>query len=426
MRYRTALYRCSIFVGLISFLSVALPCNTFAGELNKEIKLYYASGSAVVDQFFDDNSLAIRRLSDWLMSSQTDSLMTIERIEIKVQTSVDGGVTRNRALRAKRLEYLQDYLTTQFNIPDSVLVVLQDDTMWSELRALVEMVEFDGRDGVIDILDNVPVEQWSRVNKNDKFLTLTDSRLKHLMEYNYGDTYKILSSAFFPNMRYALIRVVYSVPEVEDTTGDDDIEEVEPVEKSVEEVAEEAEKDENPVATQITSGKEVLPRSPILALKTNLVGLGVGVANIGLEFPIKEKFSMDVQLYYSPYTIKRDWKMKFLVVQPEFRFWFGDALKGHFVGVHAHCGLFNVAVDQWSRYQNSTKNPLWGAGIGYGYALMISRKLNLEFNIGVGYASLRYDTFYNVDNGAQYNHTDRGYWGITRAGISFTYVINHK
>lgn len=114
------------------------------------------------------------------------------------------------------------------------------------------------------------------------------------------------------------------------------------------------------------------------------------------------------------------------MLQYEVRYWLSTPLDKHFFGLHTYVGLFNVATNQWSRYQNDTDHPIWGLGLSYGYSLYLSRAWGLEFNIGAGYASLRYDTFYNVENGAMYDYTERGYWGLTRACISLNYIINRK
>ncbi len=168
-------------------------------------------------------------------------------------------------------------------------------------------------------------------------------------------------------------------------------------------------------------------RATKFAIKTNLAQWAALTSNIGLEIPIRDHFSVDLPLTYSPYTVNDDWKLRLLVLQPEVRYWFSDScLRGHFLGIHAQAGYFNVAINSPSRYQNCDEEPMWGAGLSYGYALKITNGLNVEFNIGAGYANLRYDIFYNIDNGAKFDYDTREYWGITRAAISITYIINHN
>ena len=95
------------------------------------------------------------------------------------------------------------------------------------------------------------------------------------------------------------------------------------------------------------------------------------------------------------------------------------ARTGHFFGVHAHMAFFNVKWDE-NRYQD-TGRPLLGAGVSYGYKLPLSRHWGAEFTLGAGYANMKYNTYYNIDNGAQIETRSRNYWGITRLGLSLSY-----
>ena len=81
------------------------------------------------------------------------------------------------------------------------------------------------------------------------------------------------------------------------------------------------------------------------AIKTNVAYLAATVANLGVEFGFGKHYSIDVPVIYSPYTIKRDYNLRFLAVQPEFRYWLAEPMSKHFFGVHLNIGAFNVAVD---------------------------------------------------------------------------------
>jgi hypothetical protein len=85
---------------------------------------------------------------------------------------------------------------------------------------------------------------------------------------------------------------------------------------------------------------------------------------------------------------------------------------------------YNISTNRLSYYQDRDgATPLWGAGISYGYAVALPwwDRCSMEFTLGAGYARLDYDVFYNVPNGAKYASGTKNYWGITRAGLSFTY-----
>lgn len=166
--------------------------------------------------------------------------------------------------------------------------------------------------------------------------------------------------------------------------------------------------------------------SPFLAIKTNVLYLGAGVANLGLEAKITDNISFDLPVAYSPYTIKTDYKLRVLALQPEFRYWFKGFSDGHYVGLDGNFAWYNVALDKLNRYQDSGNRPLMGVGIRYGYSWKILPSLALEFTLGVGYANIHYDVFYNVENGIRYDSGVKNYFGITKAGISLVYVFNMK
>ncbi|KAA6300092.1 MAG: hypothetical protein EZS26_003766 [Candidatus Ordinivivax streblomastigis] len=161
------------------------------------------------------------------------------------------------------------------------------------------------------------------------------------------------------------------------------------------------------------------------AVKTNLLQWGAGVSNIGVEYPVAGRFSIDFPVVYSPYTIRNNWKIRTLGIQPEFRWWGNRQMIGHFLGLHAHLAYYNMATDELDRYQDKDgKTPLWGAGLSYGYVLPLRGRWNMEFTAGAGYARLVYDVFYNVSNGTAYDTRSKNYWGLTRAGVTLVYKLN--
>ncbi len=158
------------------------------------------------------------------------------------------------------------------------------------------------------------------------------------------------------------------------------------------------------------------------AIKTNLAYAAATVANLGIEFGFGEHYSIDLPVIYSPYTVARNYRLRFLVFQPEFRYWMDSPMKGHFFGAHLHAGAFNISVDGKNRYQSP--DGFYGAGISYGYMLPFARHWAAEFTIGAGYVHTQYDTYYNIPNGARYEKgTSYNYWGLTKAGIGLVYTF---
>lgn len=156
------------------------------------------------------------------------------------------------------------------------------------------------------------------------------------------------------------------------------------------------------------------------AVKTNVAYLAATVANFGGEFAFGGHYSLDVPVIYSPYTVSRTFRLRFIAVQPEFRYWLGIPMKGHFFGVHLSLGAFNISVDGRTRYQSP--DGFYGAGLSYGYAQPLGGRWGAEFTVGAGYVHTKYDAYYNIPNGSRYEQgVSYSYWGLTKVGINLVY-----
>ena len=156
-----------------------------------------------------------------------------------------------------------------------------------------------------------------------------------------------------------------------------------------------------------------------IALKTNIPFLALSMHNLALEMQVHKHVTIDFPVIWSISDIEREHAVRGIAFQPEGRWWLKQAGKGHFFGVHAHAAWFNMKWEK-NRYQTESR-PLLGAGISYGYKLPISGHWGAEFNIGAGYANMKYNTYYNIENGAKLDTRKRNYWGITRVGASLIY-----
>lgn len=157
-----------------------------------------------------------------------------------------------------------------------------------------------------------------------------------------------------------------------------------------------------------------------MALKTNIAYDAVAVLNLDYEVQVHPRMTLDIPVMWSLWDAQREHALRTVALQPELRWWMGSETgRGHFFGLHAHAAWFNLKWDD-TRYQD-TGRPLVGAGLSYGYKLPIGEHWGAEFTIGLGYANMKYNTYYNVENGAQLNTRIRNYWGPTKAGVTLVY-----
>ena len=157
-----------------------------------------------------------------------------------------------------------------------------------------------------------------------------------------------------------------------------------------------------------------------IALKTNVPFDALAVQNLAFEVQVHKHITIDFPVMWSISDIEREHGLRTIAFQPEGRWWLKSSQEGgHFFGLHAHAAWFNLKWED-NRYQTE-KCPLLGAGISYGYRLPLGKHWGAEFNFGFGYANMKYNTYYNIENGARIDSRLRNYWGITRAGLSLVY-----
>lgn len=175
-------------------------------------------------------------------------------------------------------------------------------------------------------------------------------------------------------------------------------------------------------------------RAQKVALKTNLVTDATATVNLGAEFALAPKWTLDLSANYNGWNIGGDKKWKHWMLQPEARYWFCDKYMGHFFGIHAMGGQFNLGgLDADFKFLGSDFGKLrghraegWGigAGIAYGYAWAMGKHWNMEAELGIGYLYGKYDKFECEKCGKKTaSDLHHNYYGPTKAALSLVYVF---
>lgn len=174
------------------------------------------------------------------------------------------------------------------------------------------------------------------------------------------------------------------------------------------------------------------------AVKTNLLYDATSTFNLGTEFALGEKTTLDISGNYNPWTFSDNRKMKHYLVQPEFRMWTCSRFSGGFWGIHAHYGGYNWGgMLPWGfnsgKMFGAIENPtilhhryqgwLAGAGIGYGYHWILGNRWGIEAEIGAGYAYLQYDKYPCEKCGRIEGSESKHYFGPTKASVSLIFMI---
>ncbi len=162
-----------------------------------------------------------------------------------------------------------------------------------------------------------------------------------------------------------------------------------------------------------------------LGIKTNLLYDATSTINLGVEMGLHARWSLDISANYNGWMTGEKLRLKHWLLQPEARYWLAERFNGHFLGLHAHVAGVDMGgtkfpiIEGKGRY----KGYLYGAGISYGYQVILGERLGLEGTIGFGYARIDYDRFSCktcTDKSGPYH---KNYIGPTKFGITLIYFI---
>lgn len=170
-----------------------------------------------------------------------------------------------------------------------------------------------------------------------------------------------------------------------------------------------------------------------VAIKTNLLYDATATVNLGVEVGVAPKWTLDLSGNLNAWNVNEDKRWKHWLVQPEARYWFCDRFSRHFLGFHALGGQYNIGGFQnnikflgtdFSKLSNNRFQG-WGvgAGVAYGYAMILGKHWNLEFEVGVGYIYSAYDIFECTGCGRRVGQDNNHYVGLTKAAINLVYLF---
>ena len=185
----------------------------------------------------------------------------------------------------------------------------------------------------------------------------------------------------------------------------------------------------------------ILPASNLcgqnIAIKSNLLYDLTTTLNMGGEVRCDDTHTISLSLNYNPWNFGGNKKMKHFLLQPEYRKWFNEVFTGSFIGFQLHYALFNfggmlpwgfnngkmLGIENRQIAHNRYQGNLAGFGISYGYQWILGKHWNLEGNIGIGYARVKYEQFECKTCGEKVSEGHKNYLGPTKAAISLIYLF---
>lgn len=400
----------ALVVFFVSELSVA--ASPVTDSLQFRI-LFPVNSSTVQTELFDNAAVLSEFLDAYNKLGQNES-SSVTGLTVYGNASVEGNYENNKLLAQKRALAVYQYLRSEHSIPDSTIKDLF--VIPSEFTAEYILSSFP------ETLPGIDLPAIRKISSSTDGLHLKQA-FRRLDGGDDGVNWNWYKENILAPSRYVQINLYYCRI-AEDAPS---VQEAEEEESQV--TMQEPEPPVVPEPAAIVAMPQPEPQQQPerikseLRLGTNLLYDVATVANLYFEAEFAPHMAANLSATFSPWDIKRpDIKIRTLIFQPEFRWYFADNFKGHYVGIEGHFGWYNVALGGKTRYQDRDGNtPLWGAGLSYGYVLPFNEHWGMDFGISAGYARLVYDCFYNVENGAKFTTSTRNWWGPTKVGISIYY-----
>ena len=377
--------------------------------------LYYYQDRIDIQEDYLDNSLQMMRIRDILCKSPH-----IDSIAIYAYASPEGSLSRNTWLAQKRAEAAKKFILN--NLPDKNVLLPENIVLhpmgenWNGLDVELDAnYHLENRELVMNIMrSNIP----------------TETKKKRLQNLDNGLTWNYIIRCHMPALRVATWLCVYTpIPEfVADSMPSmkADIVQLPSLEE--------------PLLSLPPVDSVMRKKQTILALKTNRLYDAVTALNYSIEVPIGDRFSV---LWYHQFPwwtwgkADNQYCVRFLSIGGEARWWFWtkprpqkgksiqrDRLMGHFMGLYSESGKWDF---EWGR-SICHQGEHWSAGLSYGYSMPLGKRLNMEFSVSLGYASIAYRKYapsedYEILWRDPVKYGRWHYFGPTKVQVSLVYPI---
>lgn len=395
----------------------------------------YSVGKYALDLSYRDNKAALDALLRHLRSLEGKKAIT--QIELVGSASLEGNIKSNTVLSDFRAKGVRDWLQRHLHLPDSLWAVYAFGTQRGHLDALVRSSDMPDKAKVLDLISEMQM----------------DSLEGHLRRLDNGMFWRYLERYIFPDMRAVVISceseplVASGEPSLPllpagDTadvfSGDEDLlARMEPLADTADMPSGAAELGADTLGlpveqVQSPSGPD---RKPFyMSLKTNLLFDAALVPNLGLEFYLGKDWSVSGNWMYAWWQVANQyWRIYGgeVAVRKWLRGRSQKPLTGHHLGLYGQMFTYDFQIGGRGYLGGAAGGslldlPNWAAGLEYGYAMPVGRRLNIDFAIGLGYWGGKYHEYRSTNGQDVWVSTRQRRWlGPTKAEISLVWLLGH-
>ena len=385
-------------LGLLLWLVVGVS----AQGLRDSLQTFYKVGSSHIDTLYMRNGESMSSFFQRNLTRYNHPDFELEKVVVIGSSSPDGRLENNEKLALQRAHALAAYIKNRLPVEDRQMEIISVGVDWRTLTELVaEVKDMPNQGEVLDVLQKGYFHA---------------ERLQRLKELNDGLPYRWMGKHLFSQLRQSQVVVFYQVKE---KPAPQPVPQEEPVVEVVEDTI---------VAEERPIPEVLLEKKPFYwALKTNALYDVMLVPNIGVEFAANKQWSVAANWMYAWWSNRgKDNFWRIYGGDMEVRRWFGRKaderpLQGHHIGVYGQLFTYDFELggrgylgDKWS----------YALGISYGYSLPLAKRLNLDFNLGLGYWGGKYKEYLPIEGHYVWQSTkQRHWWGPTKAEVSLVWLL---
>lgn len=414
-------------LSLLLFVSAGAQCLERIDTIGVEI--FFRQGHSMLDTSYQKNGMRLDMFVRQLQNLQQDTLCHVRRVLITSGSSPEGSTSMNKRLSRKRADQISLYLKQHTSLSGSHFDISANGIDWQGLEQLVLASDMPHRKEVLDILQNTP--EWV-VSKG----LVVDSRKRQLGMLHGGQTWNYMSNYFFSKLRKSSAKIICEVIHANESQ---EINKRESYPIFVQDTVYVNRIDTVFVVKYDTLHIPTSQRSSCkpfyMAIKTNLLYDALLVPNIGVEFYLGKGWSVAGNWMYAWWKSDRShhyWRV--YGGDLEVRRYFGQKAEekpftGHHIGLYGQILTYDFELGGRGYMGGRPGGSLWekanyGVGLAYGYSLPVSRRLNLDFSLGLGYLGGTYYEYVPMDGHYVWERTKTRHWfGATKAEVSLVWLL---
>lgn len=398
---------------LIPILILLGSLSSFAQKnASDTLRLVFKQSKANIDA----DIFANRAQLDSMASELTNNAAHIENVGIVGAASPEGPTYFNESLSAKRAGVLMNYLSSQNLLPGSAVSTF----IGRNWKGLLKEVEADSN---VPSHSKVLATLRTIIESIEKGEPDSEKNLDLIKNIDGGKPYRYMYERMFPSLRTSTLTINYLPYRI--SVADSIIPSI-PVEALTYNYTSPIPLPENTMS---------ICRPFYMDIKTNLLYDALALPNIGVEFYVGKNLSIGSNWMYGWWdknSSHRYWRAYGGDVN--IRWWFGSKahekpLTGHHLGLFAGAVTYDFELGGTGYMGGLPGENLWHrcnfiSGLEYGYSLPVSKRLNIDFSLALGYLGGKVIKYEPKGNGYKWLSTKRLNWfGPTKAEISLVWLI---